>query len=233
MERPARFFTVRCAGLLALLASLSAPQVQAAELEDPARIQAIASAYAIQHAGPGRVDASAQLPDTRLRLPRCTQTPQASARTHGLRMQVQVHCPGQWKLYVPVVVQQHKQVVVSARSLNAHELIGAADVTLAWRQMQGVDYGSFESLEAVIGRELAQPLAAGQILKPNQLRQAPSIRKGDTVTLLSRVGSVEIRGRGKAQHDAVEHSRVKVRNLSSGRIVEGYVRPGGIVEIRG
>ncbi|MGJ8669635.1 MAG: flagellar basal body P-ring formation chaperone FlgA [Oceanococcus sp.] len=205
----------------------------AKELEDPDRILAIATQYAQEHAGQGRNIAQARMPDSRLYLPRCEQQPQATANQHGLRMQVRVSCPGSWSLYVPVSVEQHKQVVFTRRSLAANEVVSAADVELAWKQIKSGGYGHFESLESVVGRKLIRPVNAGKILQPNQLRQAWSIHKGDTVTLISRAGAVEIRGRGKAEQDALENNRVRVRNLSSGKVVEGYARGNGIVEIQG
>lgn len=231
LSRP--FQTCVRTGLVMLIGLLLGNVALAGELEDPQRIQAVASAYAQEHAGSGRIQAQARMPDSRLNLPRCPQKPTASANQHGLRMQVRVSCPGLWSLYVPVTVQQEKQVVVTRRSLAAGELVAAADVQLQWITLKGIGYGQFESLQAVVGRKLIRPVRSGQVLQPNQLRQAYTVHKGDTVTLLSRAGSVEIRGRGKAQQNAVENSRVRVRNLSSGKIVEGYARGNGLVEIQG
>ncbi len=227
------FYWATALAWLAFAALFISHAAQAGELESRERIMAVATQYAQDNAGTGRIKAQARMPDSRLNLPRCPQAPLPSASQHGLRMQVRVSCPGLWSLYVPVTVAQEKQVIVTRRSLAAHEVVSAADVTLRWQKMTGVDYGHFESAEAVIGRKLIRPVRSGQVLQPNQLRQAWTVHKGDTVTLISRAGPVEIRGRGKAEQDAVENSRVRVRNLSSGKIVEGYARGGGIVEIQG
>ena len=197
--------------------------------EDPQRIRDAASAHARSTAGGDRVQASARLPDSRLRLKRCEQDLQTRGLGRGQRLQVQVACPGVWKIYVPVTVQMQRQIVIAKRSLRVNEIVSRSDLAVEWRDVQGNGYGSFDTLESVIGRELARPVRAGQVIQPNQLRQAVDIRKGDIVTLVSRAGPVEIRGRGRAEQDAVENTR----NLSSGRIVEGYARPDGIVEIQG
>ncbi len=201
--------------------------------ESRAHIEQVASDYAVQQAGGGRVSVRAQLPDRRLRLPRCPEPLQAQGLTRGQRLQVQVSCTGRWKLYVPVTMQQEKQLIVARRSLQTDAIVAAADLDREWRALKGSGYGHFESVEAVIGRRVARPIMAGQIITPGQLRQAFSVHKGDLVTLVSRIGNVEIRGRGRAENDALENTRVRVRNLSSGRLVEGYVRADGLVEIRG
>lgn len=202
-------------------------------LESRERIEQVASQYAQAQAGGGRLDIEARLPDSRLNLPRCPTTPEASASKYSQRMQVRVSCPGSWALYVPVTISQQKQLVVMNRSLATGEIVSAADVSVRWEQVSDVGYGYFENADAVIGRKMARPARAGQILRPNQLRQAFSVRKGDTVTLVSRIAGVEIRSRGTAEHDAVENTRVEVRNLSSGKRVQGYARGGGIVEVQG
>ncbi len=212
--------------------SLGGPAM-ASEQESRERIERAASEHARSQAGGGRLQIQARLPDTRLNLPRCTQPLEAHSSRFSQRMQVKVSCPGTWALYVPVNVTQQKQLVVMTRSLASGEIVSAADVTLSWQQLKDISYGHFERLDGVIGRKMARSARAGQILRPNQLRQAFSVRKGDTVTLLSRVGGVEIRSRGTAEHDAVENSAVSVKNLSSGKRVQGYARGGGIVEIQG
>ena len=205
----------------------------AGELESRERIEKVASEHARAQAGGGRLQIEARLPDTRLSLPRCANQPQAESSRFSQRMQVRVSCPGSWALYVPVSVSQQKQLVVMTRSLASGEIVSASDVALNWQQIKDISYGHFERLDSGIGRKMARPARAGQILRPNQLRQAFTVRKGDTVTLLSRVGGVEIRSRGKAEHDAVENSAVSVKNLSSGKRVQGYARGNGIVEIQG
>lgn len=205
----------------------------AAEQEKRQRIEQVASDYARSQAGEGKLDIRARLPDSRLSLPRCKDTPVASAARYSQRMQVRVSCPGSWALYVPVTISQQKQLVVLNRSLASGEIVSASDISLRWQAVSDVGYGHFEDTEGVIGRRLARPVRAGQILRPNQLRQAFSVRKGDTVTLISRIAGVEIRSRGTAEHDAVENARVNVRNLSSGKRVQGYARGSGIVEVQG
>ncbi len=196
-------------------------------------IRDAAAAHVRRNAGSGRVNVRARLPDSRLHLRRCDEPLQTQGTSQGLHAQVQVSCPGLWKIYVPVTLQREQQMVVARRSLQSGEIVAEADLLLEWRSVQGSGYGQFESLDAVVGRRVARPVRAGQVVQPNQLRQAMSIRKGDIVTLVSRAGPVEIRGRGRAQDDAVENGRLRVENLSSGRIVEGYARGGGVVEIPG
>lgn len=205
----------------------------AAELESPQRLHAVAMDYAKAQAGGGQLNIQVGLPDSRLTLKKCDTTPEASGQKHGLRMQLRLSCPGHWSIYVPVSIEQKKQVVFAKRSLQSGDIISGNDLELRWHQMRGADYGHFVDPQAVIGRKAARNINAGQILRPTALRQAWAVHKGDHVTLVSKIGSIEIHGRGEAQHDALENARVSVRNLSSGKVVRGTCRGDGIVEIQG
>ena len=51
------------------------------------------------------------------------------------------------------------------------------------------------------------------------------------VTLLADAGGVSVRMAGRALSDGLMNQRVKVQNLSSGKIVEGIARSEQVVEI--
>ncbi|WP_313461818.1 flagellar basal body P-ring formation chaperone FlgA, partial [Stenotrophomonas sp.] len=72
-------------------------------------------------------------------------------------------------------------------------------------------------------------LAAGSLLSANDLVAQRLIRRGDSVSLVSRRGGVEVRVAGKALADAGENERVSVENLSSRKIVQGTVAASGDV----
>ncbi len=72
-------------------------------------------------------------------------------------------------------------------------------------------------------------MSAGAVLPATDLVAQRLIRRGDNVALVSRRGGVEVRVVGKALGDAGESERVTVENLSSRRVVQGVVGPGGDV----
>jgi flagella basal body P-ring formation protein FlgA len=51
------------------------------------------------------------------------------------------------------------------------------------------------------------------------------------VTLLAQVDGMSVRMAGRALSDALVNQRIKVENLSSGKVVEGIARSSEIVEI--
>lgn len=79
---------------------------------------------------------------------------------------------------------------------------------------------------------LKVPVGKGEILRKTHLQEEFAIRKGDMVKLVLNSGSIHIEFPGLALSNAKEGEKVKVRNLSSNKIVYGEAKGGKIVEIK-
>jgi flagella basal body P-ring formation protein FlgA len=66
-------------------------------------------------------------------------------------------------------------------------------------------------------------ISRGSPLCVGLLEVRPTVQRGDTVQLVAQVGAVSIAGQGVALADSTSGSRVAVRTLGSGRIVQGTV----------
>jgi len=86
-------------------------------------------------------------------------------------------------------------------------------------------------LKELSGRTVKRPLGAGTALTADLLADDLVVRRGQRVTLLASVGSLEVRAAGLAMNDAPAAGRVKVQNLSSNRIVEGVVETADVIRI--
>jgi flagella basal body P-ring formation protein FlgA len=60
---------------------------------------------------------------------------------------------------------------------------------------------------------------------------AKAVQRGQSVTLVADLGGMSVRTAGRALADGLVNQRVKVQNLSSGKIVEGIARSDQVVEI--
>lgn len=166
--------------------------------------------------------------DSALRLPACGQ---------GLRAQptgtstVEVSCPeaGGWRLFVPVRIRRNQTVLILNRGISAGETLGAADITTAQRDVARIAGAALADPAVAVGRVARRTLSAGSLLSANDLVAQRLVRRGDNVSLVSRLGGVEVRVAGKAMADAGENERVSVENLSSRKIVQGTVAASGDV----
>ncbi len=204
----------------ALIGGLTACAVMAADFQPVESIRAAAIG-----ALPAGADAEATL-DTALRLPRCSQS--LIARVQG-SSSVEVGCPDGWRLFVPVRVRRSQTVLVLSRGMAPGETITADAFIPETRDASRIVGAALADPAQAVGRVARRTLSAGAVLSATDLVAQRLIRRGDNVALVSRRGGVEVRVVGKALGDAGENERVTVENLSSRRVVQGVVGPGGDV----
>ncbi|WP_448480511.1 flagellar basal body P-ring formation chaperone FlgA [Pseudoxanthomonas mexicana] len=204
----------------ALIGGLTACAVMAADFQPVDTIKAAALG-----ALPVGADADATL-DPALRLPRCGAA--LVARVQGSNS-VEVGCPDGWRLFVPVRVRRSQTVLVLSRGIAPGETITADAFVPETRDASRIVGAAVADPAQAVGRVARRTLSAGAVLSATDLVAQRLIRRGDNVALVSRRGGVEVRVVGKALGDAGESERVTVENLSSRRVVQGVVGPGGDV----
>lgn len=207
---------------LATAMAVAAPWATAADWQPVASIRA--AALSTLAAG---TEGEAVVADA-LRLPRCGGALQVQPTANTT---VEVSCPdaGGWRLFVPVKVRRNQTVLVLTRGIGTGESIAAADISTAQRDAARIAGAVLADPAAAIGRIARRPLPAGTPLSSNDLVAQRLIKRGDSVALVSRRGSVEVRIAGRALGDAGQNERVSVENLSSRRIVQGTVDATGDV----
>lgn len=230
--------------LVRLLIALPAFAAQAQQTanngwESQERIRATAARYvAAQSPATAKVEAAAL--DSRLRLPACAQALVASSSANAASRSswnVAVACesaPGGtplWSVYVPVRVADLRPVAILTRPLPPNQPIPADAVAMEPRDISTLAYGYVSDPAQVIGQTLRRPLSPGAAITPDALAAVKLIKRGALVTVLGRIGTLEVRSEGKALADGGNGERISVENLSSHRVVEGVIRSNGVVEV--
>ena len=164
--------------------------------------------------------------DPALRMPACNQPLQARQASAGT---VEVACPDGWRLFVPVKQRRSQAVVVLSRGVAAGEAIPADALVTEARDTARIAGAPLADPAEATGRVARRTLLAGTVLSAADLAAPRLVRRGDQVAVVSRRGGVEVRVTGRALGDAGENERVSVENLSSRRVLQGRVGPGGDV----
>ena len=188
-----------------------------------------------QYALPGsRIEVTAGSLDLRLQLAECRLPLRAVvARDAQLasRITVPVQCPqeGGWTVRVPLQVQLFRQTLVTSRPLLRGDGVSAADVHVEERDVTRLGYGYIENMEQVAGRSLARAVASGSVLSPGMLGGRRMVRAGDHVEMVARLDGIEVRADGVALGSGDNGARLRVRNESSGKVVDAMVSAPGVV----
>jgi flagella basal body P-ring formation protein FlgA len=229
----------RCRRLL-LIACLAAAPVLGADFEDIAQLEGLAkSAAAPLLPAPTdgqRVQVGPIQPN--LQLHRC-ENAVTSGIAPGLRpagrVLVELRCEGRpgatWHLYVPVRIVGTSAVVIAAHALVVGTVLTTRDVTVEQRDITALPPGYLNDPSIAVGLTVSRAISGGTVLTNQQLLGTRAIQRGQTVTLIADLGGIAVRMTGRALSDGLINQRIRVENLSSGKIVEGIARSEQVVEI--
>ena len=227
-----------CAALaLALGLTVACPVAAAADAVQSLDSVRAAAKQAVQdhYAQPGtRSVVTADPLDLRLHLAACQQplrviiSDQIQARS---RMSVPVQCPQPdgWTVRVPIQLQLFRSVLVASHPLLRGDGIDAGDVHAEERDVTRLGYGYIDNLQQITGRTLARAMARGAALSPGAMGGRRMVRAGDQVQLVVNLNGIEVRAEGLALGSGDNGARLRVRNTSSGRVVNAIVSAPGVV----
>lgn len=233
MDRQAPNF--RRAGLLLALAGLRA---WGNDLQDIGALEGIARTAAIKELPAASEQQRLQVGPIPVgqKLPRCVGAVIPGVAP-GLRMSgrilIELTCSDAkgWHVYVPVRIVGTTAATVAAHALIGGSLITAGDLAVERRDLSTLPPGYLNDPSIAIGLTLIRPLAGGAVLTNQELLGAKAVQRGQSVTLVANAGGIDVRMAGRAMSDGLINQRIKVENLSSGKIVEGIARSEQVVEI--
>lgn len=185
---------------------------------------------------PARHEIQVNSIDPRLRLAACdsdlTQSLESPAQPIG-RVTVRVSCEGStpWTVFIPAQVRIFRPVAVLKNPLKRDSVIGPADIAMIEQDVGLLNRGYISDPEQAIGKKLTRPLQADQVLTPNILQVAESVRRGDQVVIAARSGGINVRMQGEALSGGTLGQQINVRNLSSQRVVRARVTGPGQVAV--
>ena len=212
--------------------------VEAAELESLKNIREAAKEFvASQYSNNNDYKQIEIIPgklDPRLRLAKCDQaldTAYSSSTRRGGRLTVNIKCNGAkpWTLYVPVQVKIMQDVVVLSQSLPRNTILSQSDLRIEQRDINKLNSGYFSDLNEVIGKKLRRSVGSGLSLSPVYVESQMLIKRGQQVTLLAQTSGITVKMAGKAMANGAAGERIKVKNLSSNRVIEGLITEEGVI----
>jgi flagella basal body P-ring formation protein FlgA len=149
------------------------------------------------------------------------------------RITIELRCqdPKPWHLYVPVRIVSTSPVAVAVHAIIAGTVIKEGDLRVEEHDVPDLPLGFLDDPAVAVGLTASRPIAGGAYLTNQQLVAPKAVQRGQSVTLLADAGGISVRMAGKALSDGLINQRVRVQNLSSGKIVEGIARSQEVVEI--
>ncbi|MEY4592252.1 MAG: flagellar basal body P-ring formation protein FlgA [Pseudomonadota bacterium] len=168
------------------------------------------------------------------KLPPCTAYqpffPNGGQQIGNITIGVRCLTPSNWTIYIPVKVRVVANYILSAHPLAAGQVISSSDLQENKGDVSTMPPGILFKREQAIGKTARFSIAAGQILRAEQLTAPLLIRQNQSVRLITGGPGFTASTEGKALNNAAEGQVVQVRT-SSGTTVSGIAQHDGSVAI--
>ncbi len=173
--------------------------------------------------------------DPRLQFPMCQQPLQIELPNtvkDGGRVSANTKCPDDarpWSVYVTAQVDLIRDVVVLASPITRGATLGRSDLRIEPQPMRSVFGDYYRKIEDVLGLEAKANLSEGTVVTNRHLATPDYVERGQRVLITASLGNFTVQAAGIAMNSAAREELVRVKNLNSGRLVEGIASAPGTV----
>jgi flagella basal body P-ring formation protein FlgA len=122
-------------------------------------------------------------------------------------------------------------VLVSARALAMDTVISPDDVRLVKRWLAREPQQMVTSAEEAVDKRIISAVRPNRDITRNMLRDVPLVKKGRMAKIVVENGLIHIATVGQIQEDGMLGSLVKVKNISSQRVVYARVIGDSVVQV--
>jgi flagella basal body P-ring formation protein FlgA len=174
--------------------------------------------------------------DNNLQLPDCAEALALSIPSDAIkagRNTIGVHCnsPNPWTIFSSAIIKTYATVVISALPLQRGEMITRQHLSVIRRDVSGLRGDYLSRPEQVEHKQTIRPIPAGAILSRRNIAEPKLVKRGDKITISSARANFAIRMNGLAMMDGVKGQAIRIKNQSSGRIIQATVIEAGIVSV--
>jgi len=132
---------------------------------------------------------------------------------------------------VRVRIEVAFDILVSTRALTADAVIGPDDVRVVKRWLTREPQQIITSVEEAVGKKISGSVRPNRDITRTMLRDVPLVKRGWLVKMFLSNGLINIATVGQIQEDGAMGSLVRVKNMTSQRIVYARVVGDSLVQV--
>ncbi|MCL1130567.1 flagellar basal body P-ring formation chaperone FlgA [Shewanella sairae] len=146
-------------------------------------------------------------------------------------IQRKVSCEAQgWSLYVRASVKVKARVPVANRPLKRGDHISITDIDWQVVSLDASDRNLLSQLDQILGRKVVRKLRRYQPIRSQQLDDPQWVNIGDRVIIEARSNGFYANMPGEALEGGGQGKAIRVKNLSSGKVIVAYPIAKGRVQ---
>lgn len=219
--------------LILLCASFFAGQVFA---QVPPALDKEIRALVAKHPAMLNYKTSVEYVDPRIRVPDCpggyeVELPSRTRLWGRVNIPVRCNKGAKWFVYLPVKIQVFGQYLVTSHQIQGNSRLSQGDFVLSEGDLSDLPDGFVQKAEDALGRQVIRPIAPGNPILLNNLRESSVIRVGDQIKVKIIGSGFEAAGSGIAQSGGSSGDSIKVK-MPDGQVLQGKVIGPATVEIK-
>lgn len=122
-------------------------------------------------------------------------------------------------------------VPVLKRTLPPKSIITEEDIIYDKRELSRLPHDVPLDRESVIGKETKSTLMAGTVLRASLISDPLLIKRNQVIEIIAKGRNFTVKAKGIALENGKLNEFIRVRNLSSNKIIQGKVAGEGFVEV--
>jgi len=135
------------------------------------------------------------------------------------------------QIFVPVRIEVFMEVALSAKLLRKGETVSAQDIALSEKWFSRLPKDLIDDPQTVIGRRMLRSVNAQTPLTSSMIGDPVMFKKGKIVKIVCIHDTLNISTLGVAEEEGIFGTTVKVRNISSNKVIHGRVIGDSIVKV--
>ena len=149
-----------------------------------------------------------------------------------LSFRIECQAPEQWSARAVVKVQIWTEAFHAQQDVFRGELLTEDMLVKDLVELSNARSGYFTNLSELIGLKAKRLIKKGKLITSAFLEPVLLVKKGQTVTIESKGSGFLVSTQGEALANGSLGSRIPIRNLTSGKTIEGVVVRENVVQVR-
>ena len=136
-----------------------------------------------------------------------------------------------WAISLPVKFSAYTHAWHIKRTLKAHHILTPTDIYLKKIDTLKLFTGYFEKNNSPVGLKLSRSITQNSLLDPIRTEVPAAVKRNEKVIIVAKNKYIDVKSKGIALQDGVPGQQIRVRNISSQRIIVARVKSAGLVEV--
>lgn len=128
-----------------------------------------------------------------------------------------------WKSYVPATMSIMVAAIKSSSPISRGDLINENNTSIGEVDLVDLRGQYFTPEQPPYGLIASRNLRVNTFITSSNTKQPTLIKKGDQVLITARSGTIQVKMNGLALESGTKSQQIRVKNVSSGRIIYGKV----------